>query len=150
MHNTAQQQVTDAGRYLRVTVRDQLEILCGVHLFKVDMSPVLLAVEEDGVGSCGVADVGGPDAGEGRYRMAHDARGEELRLVVAGDEGVWRAARLAGEPAKDGVRGFVVCDEATPGVIRTLSADVERPAKRGERGGRGYGMGREPTLSSLG
>ena len=151
MHNAAQQQVTDAGRYLRVTVRDQLEVLRGVHVFKVDVSPVLLAVEKDGVGGCGVADVGGPDASEGRYRMAHDARGEELRLVVAGGEGVWRAARLAGELAKDRIRGFVVSNEATPGVTHTLSADVERAGKKGRETGKGgYGMSRERTLSSLG
>jgi len=123
VHNAAQQQVTDAGGYLRVAGHEYLEVLRGVHVFKVDASPVLLGVEEDGIDGCGVADVGGPDAGEGRYRVAHDARGEELRLVVAGGEGVWHAARLAGELAKDGLCGFVVSDDAAPrGVARALSA----------------------------
>jgi len=132
VHDAAQQQGTDACGNLRVTAHHHLEVLRGVHVFKVDASPVLLGVEEDGIGRCGVADVGGPDAGEGRYRVAHDARREQLRLVVAGGEAVWRAARLAGELAKYGVRGLVVSDDAAR--TRTLSAPNEEQRKEARDG----------------
>jgi hypothetical protein len=89
-----------------------LEVPRGVHVLKVDASPVLLGIDEHGVRGGGVADVRGPDAREGRYWVAHDARGEQLWLVVPGGEAVWCTAGLTGELAEDGVRGLVVSDYA--------------------------------------
>ena len=137
VHNAAEQQRPDPRWDLRVTVHDHLQVPRRVHHFKVHAPPVLLGVEERSVGGCRDADVGGPYAGEGRYRMAHDARGEKLRLVVSRGEAVRRGACLERKLAEDGVRGFVVSDDATPYSVSGPD-DVER------RKGEGH------TSSSLG
>lgn len=112
MHDAAQQQRTNPLGNLGVTIHNHLQVLCCVHALKLDAPPILLGVLERGIGGGSVVDEGGPDASEGGYWVTHDARGEELRLVVSGGETMWRAAGLVSELAEDGVGGFVVSDDA--------------------------------------
>jgi hypothetical protein len=62
--------------------------------------------------------------------VAHDARGKELWGIVLAGEAVRRAARLASELAKDGVRVFVVSDDAVYSVSGTAMRSTAK-----QRGG---------------
>ena len=141
VHNADEQEGTDAGGDLKVAVRDDLEVPRRVHALKVDARPVLLGVGEHRVGRCGVADERGPDAREGRYRMAHDARGELFRLLVARGEAARRVARFAGELPEDRQRGSVVPDDAavpcTPWATPSARVQDDAETRGGERGGGG-------------
>ncbi len=144
VHNADEQEGTDAGGDLEVAVRYDLEVPRRVHVLKVDACPVPLGAGEHRVGRCGVADERGPDAREGRYRMAHDARGELLRLLVARGEAARLVARFAGELPEDRQRGFVVPDDAAVHATGTPSARVRDDAETLERGGGGKGRGSIP------
>ena len=93
MNNVPLQQRTNSCGNLGVTTQDYFQVFLAVHVLKVDEGPVLVGFLKRSIGGGSVADQRGPDAGEGGYRVAHDAGGKELRRNFLAAKVVRRAAR---------------------------------------------------------